>query len=188
MRYPLGPFSFFLGGIAAALLAQSELFCRLARKKIASVVSLCCIVLAFTAYPSALGFAPLLLLSVAFTLIAAGNTLFGALTCAASRTLGEVTYSIYLLHGITLFVTFNFIIGLPGAKLLSPITHWLVIIGLTPFLVLLSYAAFRLIEAPAMQHTAIVTAWIRSRLAFLPLGTGFAAGSKEASNDGNTGC
>ena len=41
-----------------------------------------------------------LLLSSAFAIIACGNTLFGALEWPAARGLGDIGYSIYLLHGL----------------------------------------------------------------------------------------
>jgi peptidoglycan/LPS O-acetylase OafA/YrhL len=189
LRYPHEPFQFFLGGIAAAKLSRVEWFRQVAAKKISSLLSIGCIAIAITYYPSSSGIIPLILLSIAFAPIASGNTLFGLLASPVSRTLGEITYSIYLLHGITLFVTFNFIIGLTEAKSLSLISHWLVIAGLTPVLVLASYATYRFIESPAMGKTAVVADWIRSRLAVLSPGPGSVADIKELpANNVNVGC
>jgi peptidoglycan/LPS O-acetylase OafA/YrhL len=158
------PLLAFFGGIIASFLVRLELFRRFSIRRVSSFISLACIAIAFTAYPSAYGIAPLLLLSVAFALIASGNSLFGSLTSPVSRTLGEMAYSIYLLQGVTLFVTFNFIVGLPESRALSPITHWLLIVGITPVLVLACFVTFRLIEHPAMRSATTVTDWLRSRL------------------------
>ena len=154
----------FLGGISAAFFVRSESFRKIAERKISSFVSLGCIATAVGAYPSAFGLIPLLLLSVAFVIIACGNTMFGILINPVSRTLGEMAYSIYLLHGITLFITFTFIIGITEARGLSSITHWLLVVGVTPVLLSLSLFTFRYIESPAMRSTTPFTAWLRSRI------------------------
>ena len=158
------PLFAFLGGIAASFLVRVQLFREFATTKSAAIIPFACIAIAVTAYSSTYGVVPLLLLCVAFALIAGGNSLFGLLTSTVSRTLGEMAYGIYLLHGITLFVTFNFIIGLPESRAASPLTHWLLIVGITPALVLGCFVAFRLVENPAMQSTTTATEWLRSRL------------------------
>jgi len=154
----------FFSGIMASLLVRWDLFRLFAARRISSFISLCCIAIAVAFYPSAYELVPLFLLSAAFALIACGNNMFGVLVSPASRTLGEMAYSIYLLHGITLFVTFYFILGMNSSKALSPITHWLLIVGITPVLVFICFFTFRFIERPAMWRTTTFTAWLRSRL------------------------
>lgn len=73
--------------------------------------------------------------------MACGNTLFGALGSAVSRTLGEITRSIYLLHGKVLYCLFTFILPRPGAAQLTPLGHWLRVLGATPVLILASFGA-----------------------------------------------
>ena len=153
----------FLGGMAAAILVRWERFRRFSGHPLASVFVLACIGTTFTMFSYTYGRIPLLLLFLAFSLIAAGNTLFGALTHAVSRTLGEYAYSLYLLHGITLFVVFHFVIGTAAAKAFLPETHWLVVVAITPFMVCLCALTFRFIEKPPMQKVAAATAWLRSR-------------------------
>jgi peptidoglycan/LPS O-acetylase OafA/YrhL len=153
----------FFGGITASLLVRSDLFCQFAIRRISSFILLGCIALAVTFYRSALDAVPLLLLSAAFILIACGNNLFGVLVNPVSRTLGEMAYSIYLLHGITLFVFFNFILGITASRELTPLAHWLLVAGITPVLLSLCFLTFRYIESPAMRSTATFTAWLRSR-------------------------
>ncbi len=154
----------FLSGIAAALLVRLELFRQFASRKISSIILLGCIATAVAFYPTADQPVPFFLLSAAFILIACGNNLFGVLTSPASRTLGEMAYSLYLLHGFALFVTFYFILGEDNSRALSPVTHWLVVAGITPLLVSLCFFTFRHIESPAMRSTTTFTAWLRSRL------------------------
>jgi peptidoglycan/LPS O-acetylase OafA/YrhL len=153
----------FSAGILSAVLVRSKKLCSLAKSKVLSVVALACILVAIffcdrTVRPIPIG--------VAFAIIACGNTLFGALTIAPSRLLGEISYSIYLLHGMFLFVIFQLVIGHDVAVQMSPIEHWTVAIGCTPFLILLCCLTFKFIEAPPMRNVARLTAWIRSRRAW----------------------
>lgn len=153
----------FAGGIAAAFLVRSDSFRRFSGGKIASFVVVGCVGATVAAFPSANALVPLILLSLAFALIAAGNSVFGVLTHPASRFLGEFAYSLYLLHGIVLFVVFNFILGLPASRALSPLAHWLIVVGMTPFLVAICFLTFRLIERPAMQSASRISAWRQRR-------------------------
>jgi peptidoglycan/LPS O-acetylase OafA/YrhL len=156
--------SSFAGGIVAAFLVRSRFLRSIAVLKVSALVAVACVVIGVSCCHSAHNFKVLVLLSVAFAIIACGNSLFGLLTHAVSRTLGEISYSIYLLHGIVLFVAFNFIIDPIHAASLSPLQHWSVICICSPVLVFLGFTAFRLIEAPAMRRTPYVTAWIHLRL------------------------
>lgn len=162
LRQLTAPFLAFSGGIAAAFLVRSEDIRRFAARKISSVILLGCIAITVAAYPSGFAPAPILLLSVAFALIACGNTLFGILVSPVSRTLGEMAYSIYLLHGITLFSVFFFILGIPESRELSPVTHWLLALGITPVLICICFFTFRFIESPAMHSSTTFIAWLRS--------------------------
>lgn len=153
----------FLGGIAAAFLVRINALRKFSASGVASLLVLSFFAIAVTAFPSAYGSVQLLLLSLAFALIAGGNSMFGILVSPVSRTLGAMAYSIYLLHGIILFITFIFIIELNDAKNLSPLTHWMLVVGISPVLILISYCTFRFIERPAMLRTNAVTVWLRSR-------------------------
>lgn len=151
----------FLGGIMASFFVRWDRFRQIASGKMASLVAVACITAAVAIDPSPFGYVPMLLLSVAFTIIACGNNLFGVLVSAASRTLGEMSYSIYLLHGITLFVTFVFVLGAQTSREMSTLTHWLLIAAITPVLLCVSFVTFRLIENPAMRSVTPFMAWLR---------------------------
>lgn len=154
----------FLGGIIAALLAESAAFCRVARHPATSVAVLTLLGLAVSLHDSTYDLIPLLMLSAAFSLIAGGNSLFGLLTSGISRTLGEMAYSIYLLHGITLFVLFRLILDNEQANGLTTLQHWLLILAITPLLILLCFATFRLIEQPGMRTVPGFTRWLRKHV------------------------
>jgi peptidoglycan/LPS O-acetylase OafA/YrhL len=154
----------FFSGIAASLLSRLDSVCQFASRSSSSFITIGCIAVAIILYPSAHSVVPCILLSVAFVLIASGNSLFGVLVSPVSRILGQYAYGIYLLHGITLFATFTFVLGIPESKALSTTTYWLVVTGITPILIFTCFLTFRYIEHPAMQSTTAVTAWLRSRL------------------------
>jgi peptidoglycan/LPS O-acetylase OafA/YrhL len=154
----------FLGGMVASVLVRSETFCRYARKGVFSLVILGCGYMVVTDYGSAFERRPLALLSLIFVLIAAGNDLFGMLSRAGSRVLGELAYGIYLLHGILLFTTFQLLLQTDVVRAMSPEVHWLLIMALTVALILICFATFRWIETPGMRCTGKVTDWLRERL------------------------
>lgn len=158
---PLEPFSLFLGGIAAAVLVRWPLFVRLCRGRLASIVALICLALTIGGYNSIYRLEPTLLLSLTFVIICCGNSLFGILLLPASRVLGEISYSIYLLHGLLLYCTFKLGMGATLAAGLSVYEHWLVVLGLAPILIGLAFVTFTCIEAPAMRQVGRVLRWIK---------------------------
>ena len=154
----------FLGGIVAAFLVRSSIVRAIAVRKVFAGVAVACLVATVSYCRSAYEPTALVLLSVAFVIIACGNSLFGLLTSGASRTLGQMSYGIYLLHGMILFITFNMILDRKHAASLSAWEHWSIIAVCSLVLVCVSHGAFRLIEAPAISSTSTVTAWIHRRL------------------------
>jgi peptidoglycan/LPS O-acetylase OafA/YrhL len=141
----------FVGGIAASACVRNSTLCRLAKSRLASLLAIGCLYLAAREFPTAYAALPLLLLSITFIVIACGNTVFGALAHPYSRMLGDVSYGIYLLHGIVLFCAFRLLIGVPTAAALSGTSHCLIAMGCTPIVVLVSFGTYRLVELPGMR-------------------------------------
>ncbi len=155
----------FIGGVFAALVSNRHGLRKFAPSRIASLLVIACLAGAYGFGRSLPVAGWLALLTVAFTLIANGNTLSGLLGWRLSRAFGEITYSVYLLHGLVLFLAFRGVAGIPFAQSLSPAMHWLVVALATPFLVGLSYASWRWIEQPCLRR---VDAWSkRLRLSFV---------------------
>jgi peptidoglycan/LPS O-acetylase OafA/YrhL len=152
----------FAGGILAACLVRLEFVRRLAVGGIPSFIAISCLISTVVFFPWGYEVAPISLLTVFFIIIASGNTLFGLLSVPASRTLGEFAYGIYLMHGIIIYITFNFVLGLPAARALSAMQHWMVVLGVTPVLVFVCFLLYTFIERPAMQKTADLTAWLHT--------------------------
>ena len=153
----------FAGGIIAAVLVRHERFAQFAASGSATIVAIMSIGSAVAFFPSGYGFAPFVLLAVFFCIVAAGNDLFGLLTRPAARKLGEMAYSVYLLHGLILFATFNLVVGANRAMALSPLEHWAIIMGVIPILLLICHTTFRCIENPPMQKTREVENWLKIR-------------------------
>ncbi|MBD2700709.1 acyltransferase [Spirosoma sp. BT702] len=91
-----------------------------------------------------------------FIIIACGNTIFGVLLNKYARALGQVSYGIYLFHGIVFFIFFRFILGYEKAATLSSAQHWVCIILLTPLIILIASLIHIYIEFPAMQLTPLI--------------------------------
>lgn len=161
-RNPSFHYLSFMGGIAAAFLVRFDLIRRLAVNRLSSFIAASCLIATVITFPSAYGVQQFLLLTVFFVLIASGNGLFGFLLSPASRLLGEFAYSLYLIHGVLLFLTFKFVLGLERSRELSVEQHWAVVICVTPVLVALCFLTFTYIEYPAMRKIAGVTSWVRS--------------------------
>ncbi len=125
-------------------------------------MALACLGGLVTLCPSPYGIAPLLLQTVAFALVAGGSNLFGLLSSRGARTLGALSYGIYLLHGIVLYVTFMVLIGMQRAQALSPLAHWGVVLAVVPVLLLLAQACHRWVELPAMRAVGPCVRALRS--------------------------
>ena len=151
----------FLGGILAAFAVRIEAIRTFAQKPVASVLVIACVAVTVFGLETAYSVQALVLLTVAFALIASGASLFGALTWSVSRFLGEQAYSLYLLHGILLFTAFKFAMGLEQARACSPFVYWSIIAGLTPILITFSCLTFRFIEQPCMNQSKPVSKWLR---------------------------
>jgi len=154
----------FGGGISAAFLVRWSSFTSFLNGSVGAVIALLCIGATISIFPSAYTPPALFLLAIVFTIVACGNTLFGVLSSPISRSLGEIAYSIYLLHGIVLFVAFKFVIGFHNAASLSAIEHWLIVLCCSAVLIPVCFITFHWIEAPAMRAVPSVSGWIETRI------------------------
>lgn len=150
----------FGGGIITAYLVRSRAFCASALSPYSTAFAVLALGTAVLAYPNLRSTPALILLSVAFAIITAGNTLGGLLTWPAARLTGEITYSVYLLHGLVLYAVFQFLLGPARAASFTALEHWLVVFACVPVTVLACCATFRWIEAPAMRRTTKVSQWL----------------------------
>lgn len=153
----------FCGGVAAAFCVRSQKLCAQLSGTAGSMVALALLAVCVAAFKGTNKFPETLLLTGVFIIIACGNTLFGILTWPPSRLIGDMGYSIYLLHGFALFLAFQGLsLTLPAGH--SPLDHWTIVLALVVPLVAVCYASFRLIELPAMKMVPCVHSWFARRL------------------------
>ncbi len=93
----------------------------------------------------------LLLLGIGFLPIACGCSLGGVLVLRAFRKLGELSYGIYLMHGMVLFTLLDLFVGREAASQLSEFSYWALVSGALALFVLFCELPHRWIEAPAMS-------------------------------------
>ena len=145
------PWSFVAGAAAAAIAREPRIADRLRGRGVAAAV-----VVAMAAAILLQGFGvskavSFLALVVGFVPIACGNPVFGLLTNGPALLLGEVSYGLYLLHGLLLSFTFEILLGDSVVKTLGPTQHWLLVMAVGSVLVVVTCITFRWIERPAMR-------------------------------------
>jgi peptidoglycan/LPS O-acetylase OafA/YrhL len=143
-------FTPFMGGIVVAVLMNTKKFEGILKQRKYTLLAIVLLGVSIYFFNSGRKPLPIIISSVVFLIIASGNNFFGVLSSTFSRKFGQTTYSLYLLHGIVLFIIFNFIIGFDQAKLLSNTEFWLIITASIFPLILICQLTFKYIEAPLM--------------------------------------
>lgn len=142
------PFLGFFAGIASAIfLAQKQNKVILTAQKY-SLIGLILSATSVFLIHDGQSWPSVLISGFIFVLIAAGNNFFGFLSLKISRKFGQIAYSLYLIHGLVLFITFKYIIGFQESAKLSKAEHWIIIIACMTFILLLSQLSFKYIELP----------------------------------------
>lgn len=152
----------FLGGIIAAIVVRWGKLNNLLKSIWLAPLLVFLLYKSWTLHYNPWNVETLLMLTIIFTAISAGNSIFGILDKPVSRKLGEVSYGIYLFHGLILYGVFQ----------LSPIRYLfsfqtssiylVIILAITTLTVTLSCICFRLIEAPAMAMVSPLTTNLRN--------------------------
>lgn len=140
----------FSGGVVAAIAVRFQFVGVIAGKWYSTAVviaSLAAILFFKTAYDPV----ALFLLSLVFLIVAAGNDIFGVLRITSARWLGELSYGVYLLHGLVLFFVFNFVIGYDDVRKLEPLKFWALLFLITPVVLGVAHIAHFAVERPAMR-------------------------------------
>ena len=142
-----GNFVYFLGGIFAVY-SLKYLSRFNANGLIASILLVLSVALLLNIESDDGKVANLGLLTIIYTLIVLGNNVFGLLKMKGLKVLGEISYSIYLLHGIVLFVVIDIFLGREFVKSFTPLEFWLMILSLTPILIVICMLSYKYIELP----------------------------------------
>jgi peptidoglycan/LPS O-acetylase OafA/YrhL len=148
------PYLMFVASFALGMLAveaaRRPRWAAWLQSPVAAVAGLLALSAEFVLCQSAFSIAANVLLAAFFAPVVSGNSYFGALAKPASVALGEISYSIYLLHGIvlSLFMVEGFTAaGWPASPLM-----WLALPFLVSVIVLLAIATFNAIEKPAINY------------------------------------
>jgi peptidoglycan/LPS O-acetylase OafA/YrhL len=159
------PTAFIKGAIAAWLIRQPSV-ASLLRSRPAAVVTL----LAGAAAMAGLDLHRVgpYLLWLGFCAVAAGNSVFGLLSNRAAVALGDASYGVYLIHGLLLTLSFDFVIGRQREANLGTGLHWAVVCVIGAAVVLVATASYHLLERPAIRSTRPIAAWLRARRPFAP--------------------
>lgn len=154
----------FLGGIVAAVVVRFEALRALFAGRGASLLALLSLFAGFAVFNDAHALPPMLFLTVAFTYIVCGADLFGLLVSRPACALGHLSYGVYLLHGIVLFLVLRLGLGVGVMKQFSVLQYWLLILTCVPLLIGVSALSWHYIEAPAIRAVPRVQAWLRQVL------------------------
>ncbi|MDR4471770.1 MAG: acyltransferase [Nitrospira sp.] len=160
VRMPM--LSAFAGGITAASLSRIPAVRAMLARGVWGAIAMACLATTLFLLPTAYMWSAVVLLAIAFLIIASGNSLYGMLEWRASVTLGEMAYSLYLLHGLVLFVAYRLVFA-EGADGFSPVEHWAIVLGLVPESCCFCVSTCRLIEKPAMDAVPRWHAWLTAR-------------------------
>lgn len=151
----------FLVGMLTASMERAHTIPRLPNR-LASIIAVGLVAGVFYCFTSANSAAPIMLLGVAFFLIAQGCDVFGIMSCRAARRLGDISYGVYLLQGLVLWLIFS-----PSAvhafALASPAQHWLAISGAAITLVAVAGVAHLGIERPGIALGRRIADRLRAR-------------------------
>jgi peptidoglycan/LPS O-acetylase OafA/YrhL len=139
---------YFLAGAVAASLARNERARFAASHPAVTVVALISLMLAFALFEGEYVFNRAILLAAFFIPVALGNSIFGILSLEPFRVLGDISYSVYILHGIVLYVLYTLLF--PAT--INPQSNAYLFYGLMAVtgivVVVISWITYSLVERP----------------------------------------
>lgn len=153
--------NFLCGILAAEIVKNDRIKYHIWYKWPVSLIILLSFCVFFTEFPSGYGGWQSITLLIAFTCIAKGNSVFGILTCRAARFLGSISYSIYLIHCIILFVFLKTLNNVQPIVLLTPVEYWTVVATCGALVIFVCSFSYRFIEHTSMRFS--LPKWLDTR-------------------------
>jgi peptidoglycan/LPS O-acetylase OafA/YrhL len=157
----LRPIAAFLGGVVAVYAGGNSRLAKMCRGPVAALVFLAFVSNTLFSHRNAYGLISLVLLTVAFVIVACGNNIFGILSLRSVRSFGEVSYSAYLLHGLLLYLAFHKEKAVIFNPAVAPFQHWSIVSGLAIALVVICRLTYKYVELPGMNAVPFVYARIK---------------------------
>ena len=114
--------------------------------KFIAIVALCSLLLATHSYSSW----AVLSTMIIFASIVGGTSVFGLLNTKAAIWLGDISYGIYLLHGILLWVSLSMVITPHGLIQFNLTSYWLLVLAISTCVITLASLSYVKLERPAM--------------------------------------
>lgn len=141
----------FIGGILASFILKNKSIKEIVQKPFFTFIAIVLVAFSIIFFESGKGPIAILISSIVFIIIASGNSIFGLLSSSFSRKFGQITYSLYLVHGTLLFIIFYMIIGMENATKLSNFHYWEIIALSVIPLLFISQLTFKYIELPMIK-------------------------------------
>lgn len=151
----------YLGGMAAAVLVRVPGVAARLRGRAAAAVVLAVTVASFGLFDTNYSLLPMCLLVSTVAIVGSGNDLFGMLRWGVVQRLGAMAYSIYVLHGIGLYVVFLLVLGADRSAALGPWEFALAAAAAVALVLAVSVASRRWIELPPLRRVVALTARLR---------------------------
>ncbi len=142
----------FVGGIISAVIIHKLKLEKRLKQKVFSLIGIILLILLILNFDSGRKPIPIIISSIVFILIASGNSFFGLFSSIFSRKFGQITYSVYLIHGVILFVVFRYIIGFQNASELTEFEYWGIIALCVIPLIFISQLTYKYIELTAINY------------------------------------
>ena len=149
----------FATGIAAAFLVKNGIGRKFAVNKWLTPILMMLLGFTLSIYDTMFELAPFFVISLIFIAIAGGNDLFGILNAKVSRLLGQISYSLYLLHALILSTVFRFI--LPSANTYSILQFWCVIVVCSMVVTVVCSLTYFFIERPCLENSAKIARYLK---------------------------
>jgi peptidoglycan/LPS O-acetylase OafA/YrhL len=120
----------FVSGMIVAEVVRNETVACLLRTRGAAVIGLAALLAEFLSGVTAFSALPPILLAIFLAPVVAGNSYFKILSLKGSVVLGEISYGIYLLHGILLYVVRNLLVHSPGYYGIPPLALLVIVVAM----------------------------------------------------------
>lgn len=141
---------FVVGGLTAYILTLNKISPKLIKSKYASLLTLS-LLIGSIFHPFTFSLSHIVFISAFFMLVAFGNDLFGIFQLKSSILLGEISFSIYLLHGMLIYLLFTQF-HIINFKEINATTFILLMPIVSILVVLIASITFLFIEKPCINY------------------------------------